>query len=387
MIILRTFFLDWHGGMHGLLKLRMCKIMNKINIALSEVIPGMVTAEAVFSRDGALILERDISMTSHIIHLLNMWRIDSIWIESFDEKQILSCGDMPFLKKNLEDADTCFIEKYAVVCNKSKSLFTYTRKNQYLPYDIFRELADQDLYELLHEKRILAYLYRLKPLLDDVYFHAVNVGLIAGLIARWNDFPERMVHALILGGLLHDIGKVKIPKFILDNFGALDADEQTLFKLHPLYGYTMIKSVRHSMPELQRAVLEQHEYRDGSGYPMGIGEDKISDFAKILAIANGYDEMTSNFFYQKSMTPFQALENLQSQMFTKLDLKYCEVFIQNATSAFLNTTVMLNDKTQAEVLHFANFMSMKPTIKDARGNLLDLNKIEHLSIVEIIKFI
>ncbi len=361
--------------------------MGKINIDLHNVIPGMITAEPVLSNDKQIILQSDTEITSHLINLLCKWGINYLCIRQVNKKYKRNDDRNTYLFYNEQNEEGAkFLTKYRKISSKSNSLFEYLRNNDYLPYDVFYDLAYDDLYQLISEKNILSYLYKVKPPLDYTYLHAINVGIIAGLVGRWSGCEEETVKMLILAGLMHDIGKVKIPQTILESINPLSGHERSLIELHPVYGYHMVKNINNIAPEIQCAILQHHERDNGCGYPRGLYSNGIHYFAKIVAVADVYDAMTSNRIYKDSVTPFDALEVLVNDMFTQFSGEYCKVFIRHAISVLTNSTVLLSDKTQAEVLHFDCFMSTKPVVKKIDGTLLDLNRTDTVSIVEVVKF-
>lgn len=361
--------------------------MGKINIDLHNVIPGMITAEPVVSNDMQIILQSNTEITSHLINLFGKWGIEYLCVKQLDKKYKVSDDPNTYLIQNQQDAEGVqFLVKYRKIASKSNNLFEYLRNNEYLPYDVFYDLAYDDLYQLISEKNILSYLYKVKPPLDYTYLHAVNVGIIAGLVGCWCGFEEKIVKMLILAGLMHDIGKVKIPQTILESTKPLNSHERSLIELHPVYGYHMVKNINNIAPEIQYAILQHHERDNGCGYPRGLYSSGIHYFAKIVAVADVYDAMTSNRIYKDSVTPFDALEVLVNDMFTQFNGEYCKVFIRHAISVLTNSTVLLSDKTQAEVMHFGCFMSTKPVVKKSDGTLLDLNRTDDISIVEVVKF-
>lgn len=361
--------------------------MEKLNVDLLQVVPGMIVAEAVLSNDKQIILPIGIEITSHMINLLRKWKVTCICVKADAQMQGGYSHSGECIEQNHLDKKVLnFVEKYHKVSGQVSSVFEYMRNNAYFPYDIFYELAYNALHELSGEKDIIAYLYKSKPSLDYTYFHAVNVGIVAGVIGRWCGLEEKKVKSLVLAGLVHDIGKSKIPRTILHKAGQLSIRERDIFRFHPIYGYYMAKGVYNIAPEIQYTILQHHERENGRGYPGGLYHQEIHPFAKIIAIADVYDAMTSNCIYKNSVTPFDALEALKNKMFTHFDGEYCKIFIRNAIRALTNSTVLLNDKTQAEVLYFTSFMSMKPVVKKSDGTLLDLNENANVSIVEVVKF-
>ena len=121
--------------------------------------------------------------------------------------------------------------------------------------------------------------------------HPINVAIISGLIAKKLDYSAFAVDQVILAGLLHDIGKLKID--LVDSQALLTMNEDEV-KAHPIIGYRMIKEDFELPEEIAKVALEHHENNDGSGYPQGLSSDYISEYSQIINVANYYDNLAFN---------------------------------------------------------------------------------------------
>lgn len=129
---------------------------------------------------------------------------------------------------------------------------------------------------------------------------------------------DKKLQRLRLTGLLHDIGKINIPENILTKEGPLTTEEYELIKTHPIVGSRMVEKIA-ILESLKPGVLYHHEKWDGSGYPSGIKGEQIPLEARILAIADVFDALTSNRAYRKAMTVEQAYEILEKGSGTHFD--------------------------------------------------------------------
>ncbi len=359
--------------------------MENAVLDLDAIRPGIFTAKPLLSSDNKIILQENTELTSHMINLLKKWKINSVYVRSTPSETIFERQGCPCSQTQSRDS-LDFFEKYSQAATLASTIFEYMRNSEQVPYHTFHQLAYQDLYQLICEKNVLANLYRLKSTIDYTYLHAVDVGIIAGLIGRLCGFGEQVVQSLILAGVMHDIGKSQIPSSILDKPSKPTTDEMDILKLHPLHSYYMVKNIPKISPAIKYGVMQHHERVNGSGYPAGLSKHHIHPFGKIIAIADVYDGLTSNRVYKKSVTPFTALDVLIKQLFTHFDLKYCKQFIQYALDSLVGSTVLLSDHSQAKVLRFGYFMSAKPVVQKTDGSLLDLNRTPPSSIVEVVKF-
>lgn len=158
---------------------------------------------------------------------------------------------------------------------------------------------------------------------DWLYTHSIDVALLSLVIASKAGYGGSEKENLCLGALLHDIGKLLVPKDIIQKPGKLNAQEMTLMRQHCDLGYSMAKEFQ--MPEnCTGVILQHHERIDGSGYPKGIKGDMISPDAKIVMIADALDAMTSYRPY-KSVKTLKSAVNELKQCGSEYDKSYVDI--------------------------------------------------------------
>jgi HD-GYP domain-containing protein (c-di-GMP phosphodiesterase class II) len=139
--------------------------------------------------------------------------------------------------------------------------------------------------------------------------HQARVAELAKEIAGRMGLPEDQVQAIHLAGLIHDLGKIRIPAEILSKPGKLDEIEYSLIKMHPKAGYDILKGIDFSWP-IAQMVLQHHERMDGSGYPQGLKGDEILPGARILIVADVVEAMSSHRPYRPGLGVEAALEEI-----------------------------------------------------------------------------
>ena len=140
--------------------------------------------------------------------------------------------------------------------------------------------------------------------------HQRNVAELATAIAKEMDLPEDQINGIMLGALIHDIGKIYVPSEILTRPGKLTNAEFEIIKSHPEVGYEIIKGVDFPWP-VNEIVLQHHERLDGSGYPQGLAGDEIALEARILAVADVVEAMASHRPYRPGLGIEAALNELE----------------------------------------------------------------------------
>ncbi|MFZ0305525.1 MAG: HD-GYP domain-containing protein [Terracidiphilus sp.] len=150
--------------------------------------------------------------------------------------------------------------------------------------------------------------------------HQVRVATIACALARKLGWDRAQVEALRVACLVHDVGKITVSQEILNKPGQLSAEEFSQIKLHAEAGHALLKDIRFPWP-ITEAVLQHHERIDGSGYPRGLRGDQILPMARVLAIADVFDAMTSARSYRPALELEVVLAELEGQAGTLLDAK------------------------------------------------------------------
>lgn len=151
---------------------------------------------------------------------------------------------------------------------------------------------------------------RLKTHDEYTYMHSVAVCALMVALARRLGLPDDQIHEAGAAGMLHDLGKAAMPLNVLNKPGALSDDEFKVMKAHPLRGYEMLKSADGVSEAVLDVALHHHEKFDGSGYPHNLKGDAISLMARMGAVCDVYDAITSNRPYKKAWGPAESLQRM-----------------------------------------------------------------------------
>jgi putative nucleotidyltransferase with HDIG domain len=156
--------------------------------------------------------------------------------------------------------------------------------------------------------------------------HSARVAELAATIGHALGWTAENVEALRLGGLLHDVGKLAISAQVLTKAGPLDADELAAVRAHPVTGVRLLESIDAAKPALA-CVLFHHERWDGGGYPTGRAGDDIPLDARVLAIADAYDAMTTSRPYRRAFSTNEALGEIVRCAGTQFDPVIATLFV------------------------------------------------------------
>jgi len=219
---------------------------------------------------------------------------------------------------------------------------------------------------------------------DDYLFHkSVMSAMSCYMLAQWNGFPRNEWMQAALAGLLHDIGNAKVDSSILNKPSNLTAEEVEEMKRHTLLGYQLLKNVTALTEGAKLAALQHHERVDGSGYPLGLGAQKIHPFAKLVAISDIFNAMTMKRAYRKATSPYVVLEQIQKDAFGKLEPVYVQTFIDKVTQFHNGTLVRLSDDRIGEIVFSDRNYPTRPWV-NVNGTIVNLTTERQLSIEEII---
>lgn len=190
---------------------------------------------------------------------------------------------------------------------KAVSGFVYVLMRDPKAYQLLMSLSSHDHYTLQHSAGV-----------------ATNAIILAKKIGI-ND--ESSLIEVGVGGLLHDIGKTKVAREIINKKGPLDETEWAEMKKHALYGYEILKDNPNIGMKAKLAVLQHHEDSNGSGYPMGLRSDQVSIYAKIVCLADIYNAITTDRSYSQAKPPFEAFKLIKEKLAHKVDPKLLEQLI------------------------------------------------------------
>lgn len=152
----------------------------------------------------------------------------------------------------------------------------------------------------------------------------------------------------MLCGLLHDIGKLKIPAEIIQKPGKLTDEEFDLIRSHPKLGYDILRS-KNLDDRIKLAALQHHERYDGKGYPRQLAGIEINEYASIVAIADVYDAMTSNRIYRKGICPFTVISMFEKEK-DLYNPHYLYLFMKRLVEAYVNTEVILSNNERGKIV-------------------------------------
>lgn len=327
---------------------------------------GLVLTDDIYNHDGSVLL---IPQGEEITHkklgkLLN-FDSDSKHIMVYEESyyKIMSEGDIPHeLRQKVTEGETGYTE---IKNDIGQVLHKVTAEEKIqaeevepLIHDISQRLNVIDptvIFECINFPR---------PMDEYLQRHSLNVAFLNGLMGEWMKLPKEDVRILVMAGLLHDVGKTKIPQEILDAPRKLTDEEFKTIKSHPIYSYELLESDFDERVKL--AARHHHEKVDGKGYPDGIEGDQISLFARITAVSDIYDAMVSRRSYKEEKLPFDVLDNFYNNEYDGLDMDLVMVLIKNMREHFLEKDVIMSNGNVGKIKYIPPNDIAHPIIQNGK---------------------
>ncbi|MGY3570803.1 HD-GYP domain-containing protein [Vibrio sp. SCSIO 43135] len=240
-------------------------------------------------------------------------------------------------------------------------------------------LIDDIVDKLLGDNSVTLHLMNGKSEFEDIYFHSLNVSVIAMMIAKAKDYEAQKIKDIAFAALFHDMGKIKVPAAIVRKQTPLTDPEKNYLKLHTKYGLDLANNME-SFPDAAKLVIEQHhELNDGSGYPNGLKEDKINDLAKVVAVANAFDNLCHPAIPSEQKIPYIALSHLYKNCKHLYDndnlnilIKFMGVYPPGTVVQLSNEMVGLVISVNAKNILFPNVLIYDPSVPRTQAPIIDL---------------
>ncbi len=351
-------------------------VRTKKLIYVHELIPGMIAAKEIMA-NGIVLIGNGYAITEYAINRLKESyipnKIEVYWEDNREH------NNEDRYEKTVEEVQQSFNE----IAFDIKKVFDTMDSLKLSGIEEVRKFAARIQDELLNVSAVIKNIVLYGSGRDVVYRHGVNVAALSTILGKWIGLDGAQLNLLTYAAILHDFGKIKIDKHILDKPNSLTSREFKEIKAHPSIGYKYVKQIPFLDKSVSYGVLMHHERLDGSGYPLGLKEDKIHKFAKIIAIADVFDAVNSNRIYKGSIGPFEALEIINKESLGKLDYEYCNIFLNHIANYYIGESVLLNVNKTCKIVQIDLNNLTKPLLMDDSG-FIDLKYHKEFYVKELV---
>lgn len=347
--------------------------MKSTRISINDLKPNMKIASPVFTRNGVILLDKGSLLTENLIHKIkNMTTVDSISI--FDDNNE---NDYSSYEVNANYKVTFRDPKNIKLDIKIEHTEMLLRESVYQMSTPHNRIANKVKFvsnfildEFNDYSGVLENIMKLKSKENDVCRHSLNVASLCFMIGTWLKFSNDKIQKLIKSALLHDIGKIDIL-----NENIIDLKASEISYCHPQLGYETIIDIDDFDEEIMSGILMHHEREDGSGYPFSLESKEIPEFAKIIAVADVFENLIS----KNQLNPFNALEILERDYMLKLDLNIMKLFIKKFSNYYIGSKVVLSTGEIGKIIHFSN-NNIKTPLVMVGNSFIDLSLIKNITI-------
>lgn len=263
----------------------------------------------------------------------------------------------------------------AKICNQAKravtSMFQEARMGKAVDAGNARKLVEDISDSVTRNPGALISLARLKTADDYTYMHSVAVCALMIALGRQLGIEEVLIRKLGIAGLLHDLGKAMMPTEVLNKPGKLTDDEFRIMKSHPMEGFKLLQESQGVDDITFDVVLHHHEKTDGSGYPKGLKDAEISLYAKMGAVCDVYDAITSNRPYKAGWDPAESLRKMAEWANGHFDPTVFQAFVKSLGIYPIGSLVRLTSGRLGIVVDQSPKSLLTPRVKvffSTRGN-------------------
>ncbi len=359
-------------------------------VRTSKLKEGMRIDQSVIDRMDRTLIVRGSILDAYTIEALHNRGIRGVYISEGEEDvepEKKEAPLPPLVRHNIEKhrtEDPAKVHLSESVKKRVSEGIQYLYNNSDSPeFTTTSTKITNDLIKAINNNNAMAVdISALKTSDEYTFKHSVDVATISMVIARNLDMSEQDVYHIGIAGLLHDMGKAKIPPDILNKPARLTDEEFEVMKKHSELGYEILKHKKEIPVPVSLAVLQHHEKMNGNGYPFGYQEDKICPYAKILSVADVYDALVTERPYKKSFSQRTAVEMIMS-MTAELDITAMRSFMESVILYPVDTIVQLSNGEDAKVVENIPHAVLRPTVVGLTSGTL-YNLADDLSCANIV---
>lgn len=338
------------------------------------LVPGMELARDIYADNGSILASESTVINKSFIKKLKNWNIEKVAI-------LAEIIENPIIDPKIQQ----FLNSYNQSVTVVQQAFDNIRQSQEIPIETFTQTADEIVGNVSDSSSMIGHIYNLPNCDDYTFRHSVNVSAIAALIATWLKFPQESVSAIALAGLLHDVGKSQLPPEILNKTYMLPPKDYERYQTHTAIGYELVSKVPNIAQSVLSGILDHHEREDGSGYPKQLGSEDIHPYAKIIAVADMFDEsLTINCDTPGALSPYASLDKMRNEIYC-IDAKTCITFTENMMNFLSGNRVILTNGQQGRVVFVNKDKPSYSIVQQDDGTVINLSEADDLHIHYVVK--
>ncbi|WP_143317819.1 HD-GYP domain-containing protein [Clostridium sp. HBUAS56017] len=269
-------------------------------VPVKSVPNGSLLGKTIFDNNGRLLFKEGMLLNSDILNRIKDSNISSLYIIE------------PYCKKEIQ------------------YMIKSTLERKFKSFNFFDIVSQNLLNYVVNDELLINNLLDIKNMDNYTYKHCINVAVISLIIGIKLGLDEINLKDLFIGALLHDIGKLFIPKHIINKSSSLTSEEFQFIKKHPIIGYNYLKKNLKIDSQYTLIILQHHERIDGKGYPYNLNSAEIYYLSKIVSIADVYDALNSTRPYKVALCTNDVLTYISNNSGIMFDDKLIPLFVELA---------------------------------------------------------
>lgn len=326
--------------------------MRRVN--LDQIQAGAILAKTIMTLEGKVLLTSGVELTEEYLLRLQGNGVTELYIE--DD-----------ISRNIRVPEFVREEIVTEAKHLIKVMMTSTSIKTTIDGQKVMAVVDKIISSILANGDIVVNLSDIRSVDDYTFSHSVNVCIYSLVIGIGLGYSEEKLRELGVGSMLHDIGKVKVPQQIIQKPGRLTKDEFEEIKRHTWYGYEILKDTKGISMTASYIALGHHERIDGSGYPCRQKDRNIHKAARIVAVSDVYDALTSDRVYRKKLMHHEVIDYITSLKARHFDPDIVDVFIRYLAYYPIGTAVVLNTGEKGLVSQYNKYSPTRPVVRIVMG--------------------
>ncbi len=319
-------------------------------VHINNTKPGFKLVQPVLNENGDALLEEGMVLTLSFIRRLKRLGCTYLYID-----------EQPYDENPVKELISEKTKIQSINC--VKEIIEDVRYGRKLSLGPAKNVVSRIINDVIKNKEVMLNLTNIQTHDDYTFSHSINVTVVSVIIGMILDYDLNRLFDLGLGVFLHDLGKINVPREIINKISKLTDKEYDIIKRHPWYGFTLL----YNNPEISLSsayvALQHHERYDGTGYPQQLKADEICDFARICAIADVFDALSNRRPYRDKLPAHKVFEYLLRNTGTHFDPYILDKLIRLVALFPEGTKVKLNDGRAGFVINQNSRYPARPVVE------------------------
>jgi len=345
----------------------------------------MVLGKSIYSADGRPLLREGTSLTERYITALRSMKYSFIYVVDPHAPEVRISDTIA--EELRQEAIAIIRQTFGEPGGQPPKLGAHIQA--------VSQVAKQIVEAILSNKDVSIQMADIKSHDNYTFAHSVNVCVIGTILGTRLGLDQSRLKDLALGLILHDVGKLGVPREILEKPGKLTEGEFEQMKEHCRAGFDTLRGISSISAHAKIVILQHHEKYDGTGYPKGLQGEDIHLNAQIGAISDVYDALTSDRVYRKRMMPHEAIEYLMANAGTHFSSNLVSTFVSSVAPYPPGTYLRLSTGEVAVVIQVDMKLATRPMVKLIQGadgqelkgsdvKILDLKRTPDVTITKVL---